>query len=254
MNLHSKLKANPPDTDALLHWGTYMRTLRHKEVTKRLRKIRHSTLRAGGEFLQEPSSRLLRPFESSPVSPTPESALSKLPHFWRGPPVGPRGASKLLRDRYKKHPRICGEPRAWTQFVSCLNAPKGKAVGMHLARPHLLGCLPESSQWTLYHHIYAIWTTGVLSTSLTNSRVTPLYKKGAPRDASNYKPAAVLYSMYQTRRKLIFLCLKKPQIAALSPQQAGGGGGAKWAHYGGPGTSPLEQRPAIRRRSIYHPA
>ena len=56
----------------------------------------------------------------------------------------------------------------------------------------------------------------------SDSRITLLYKKGDPRDDSNYRPIAVSSCMYQTPCKLILLRLKKPPTDALSPQQTGG--------------------------------
>ena len=85
---------------------------------------------------------------------------------------------------------------------------------------HLLGWLPEYAQWTLYQHACAIWTTRVLLTSWTHTRITLLYKKGDTTDASNYKPIAVSSCMYHTPGKLILLRLKKPLIDALSPEGA----------------------------------
>ena len=68
VNVRSQLNANPRDTAALRQLGEYMQKLQHKEVTKRLRRFRHSAVRASGEFFQEPSSWLVRQFESSPLS------------------------------------------------------------------------------------------------------------------------------------------------------------------------------------------
>ena len=82
------------------------------------------------------------------------------------------------------------------KFISCLNHLKGKATEMDHVPPHLQGRLPEYAKWTLYRYICAIWTTGVLSTSWTDARITLLYKKGDPRDASNYRPIAVYPCMY----------------------------------------------------------
>ena len=51
-----------------------------------------------------------------------------------------------------------------------------------------------------------------------------LYKKGDPRDASNYRLIAVSTCMYQITTKLILRRIKTPLTEVLSEPQAGGRG------------------------------
>ena len=61
-----------------------------------------------------------------------------------------------------------------------------------------------------------------MPTEWTDTRISLLYKKGDPRDASNYRPMAVSTCMYQITTKLILQRIKTPLTAVLSDHQAGG--------------------------------
>ena len=67
-----------------------------------------------------------------------------------------------------------------------------------------------------------MWHQGQMPTEWTDTRISLLYKKGDPRDASNYRPIAVSTCMYQITTKLILRRIKTPLTEVLSEHQAGG--------------------------------
>ena len=83
MHLRSHLNTHPGDAHALRYPGEYMQNLRHKEVSKQLHIFGHSAVRASHGLFKEPSSWLLRPFESSPFSACPEIRLFQTPPLCR---------------------------------------------------------------------------------------------------------------------------------------------------------------------------
>ena len=134
-----------------------MKNLGHKEVTKGLRRLEHSAVRASGEFFRHLSSWFLRLLKSSLLSPFAEDTLSKnshtLPLTPRGTPRGPRHCSvKLTKNTYLVNPQ-----RA---LSLCLASTSQRGIRQVWTVPaHLLGWLPEYAQWTVYLYICAIWST-----------------------------------------------------------------------------------------------
>ena len=101
------------------------------------------------------------------------------------------------------------------------NQPKKKSMGMDGVPPHTIQWLPENVQWILYRRICEVWNQGQMPTQWTDTRISLLYKKGDPRDASNYRPIAISTCMYQITAKLILRRTKKPLTEVLSEHQAG---------------------------------
>ena len=71
---------------------------------------------------------LTPPFERSPVSPDPQSALDKLPNFAGNPELDPAAASALLAEAFHESPQMCADPPTWHEFLQSVKVPKQRSV------------------------------------------------------------------------------------------------------------------------------
>ena len=100
----------------------------------------------------------------------------------------------------------CITPKVEKSLKKCENAP----------------CWHEPDVPERYRRVCEVWNQGQMPTEWTATSISLLYKKGDPKDASNYHPLAVSTCMYQITTKLILRRIKKPLTEVLSEHQAGG--------------------------------
>ena len=86
-------------------------------------------------------------------------------------------------------------------------------------------------QWILYRRVCEVWNQGQILTEWTDARISLLYEKGDPGDASNYRPIAMSTCMYQITTKFspvaTVLCAAGPRPFPLT---------FSWADWPSPGT------------------
>ena len=199
-----------------------MQRKRHTEVMKKLRRFRKSAIGSTGTFFADLATWLVRPAHVSSMSPTLASATRRLPDFAGDLHWDPKKAFQFLSSVRVPDTPVSHTPPTWSEFRDAANQPKKKAMGVDAVPPHRIQWLLESVQWILYKRVCEVWHQGQMPTEWTDTRISLLYKKGDPRDASNYRPMAVSTCMYQIITKLILRRIKTPLTEVLSEHQAGG--------------------------------
>ena len=221
-DLQARLAQNPCDQAALKQWAEHMQRKRHTEVMKKLRHFRKSAIGSTGTFFADLATWLVRPAHVSSMSPTLASATKRLPDFAGDPHWDPEKAFKGLPSLRMPDTPVSQTLPTWREFRDAAYQPKKKAMGMDAVPPHTIQWLPQNVQWILYRRVCEVWHQGQMPTEWTDTRISLLYKKGDPRDASNYRPIAVSTCMYQITTKLILRRIKTPLTEVLSDHQAGG--------------------------------
>ena len=199
-----------------------MQRKRHTEVIKKLHRFRKSAIGSTGSFFADLATWLVRPAHVSSMSPTLASATKRLPDFAGDPHWDPKKAFQVLPSLRVPDTPVSHTPPTWREFQDAANQPKKKAMGMDAVPPHTIQWLLENVQWILYRRVCELWHQGQMPTEWTDTRISLLYKKGDPRDASHYRPIAVSTCMYQITTKLILRRIKTPLTEVLSKHQAGG--------------------------------
>ena len=172
----SPLCTAPQDQGALNQWGAHMQKKRHRAAFCQLRRFKKAEVTPSGPFFCELCNWVMRPFDRSTVSLSPQSALAKLPQFARNPTWDPVAASALLSNIFHNQPtiRCAPPPPTWQDFVQCIRNPKRQSAGMDHVPPHLLDHVPETAQWVLYQHVLEVWRSGTIPVSWTDTRISNL--------------------------------------------------------------------------------
>ena len=104
---------------------------------------------------------------------------------------------RFLRDVKHAPPPKGFTPPTWDQFQSIIRKPKPqKAVGLDNLNLYLLSVCPDSIQHYIYSLISRLWPTK-LPQKWLEAEIFLLLKGGDPMDPTNYRPIALLGSIYK---------------------------------------------------------
>mmetsp|Transcript_74063 Transcript_74063/g.130707 ORF Transcript_74063/g.130707 Transcript_74063/m.130707 type:complete len:258 (+) Transcript_74063:94-867(+) len=110
----------------------------------------------------------------------------------------PREVEDSFLDDVKHAPPQKGFlPPTWEQFQNIIRRPKPqKAVGLDDLNLYLLSICPDSIQHYIFSLVNRLWLTDLPATWL-EAEIFLLLKGGDPMDPTNYRPIALLSSIYK---------------------------------------------------------